>query len=214
CDYETAAAAFAEGADHVTHLYNAMTPYSHRAPGLFGAAADLCGAATGLSGAAADFYGAVTDLSGSVNHVSGSKRVYMELICDGIHLHPAAVRTAFRLFGEKQMILVSDTMRAAGMPDGAYTLGGLPVYVKGHEAALSDGTLAGSVTNLMDCMREAVRMGISLETAVRCASYQPALSIGVEDRCGVLAEGRAADLVWLGREKLDVKAVFIDGVTN
>lgn len=91
----------------------------------------------------------------------------VELICDGVHIHPSVVRAVFKMFGSKRVILISDTMRAAGMPDGDYTLGGQAVQVKGNRATLSDGTLAGSVTDLMKCMKTAVSFGIPLADAVR-----------------------------------------------
>lgn len=79
------------------------------------------------------------------------------------------------MLGDDRIVLISDSMRATGMPDGVYTLGGLDVQVKGNRATLvSDGALAGSVTNLMDCMRTAVKkMDISLESAVKCATINP-----------------------------------------
>ena len=179
-DYDTAYEAFGLGADHVTHCFNAMPGFTHRAPGVIGAAAD-------------------------------TSHVMPELICDGVHIHPSAVRGAFSMFGGERMILISDSMRAAGMPDGAYTLGGLNVEVKGNRATLADGTLAGSVTNLMDCMRTAVAMGIPLETAVRCATYNPAKSIGVEALYGRIAAGAYGDCVLLSRNNLSVQNVILGG---
>ena len=116
------------------------------------------------------------------------------------------------MLGADRMILISDSMRATGMPDGRYTLGGLDVDVKGNRAVLvSDGALAGSATNLMDCMRTAVKkMGIPLETAVACASINPAKSLGVEAERGSLAEGKKADIVLLD-EELELKSVIKDG---
>lgn len=150
-DYDTAMAAFNAGADHAVHLYNAMPAFTHRAPGVIGAVYD-------------------------------SKHVMAEIICDGVHIHPAAVRATFEMMGEDRMILISDSMRAAGMPDGSYTLGGLDVNVVGNRATLaSDGAIAGSVTNLMDCMKTAVKtMNIPLETAVACATINPAKSLGID----------------------------------
>ena len=95
----------------------------------------------------------------------------------------------FSLFGAERMILISDSMMATGMEDGAYSLGGLPVTVRGNLATLEDGTIAGSATNLMDCMRKAVSMGIPLETAVRAATYNPARAIGAADVCGSITAG-------------------------
>lgn len=179
-DYDTAQKAFALGADHVTHFYNAMPPFSHRAPGVFGAAFD-------------------------------AKHVMPELICDGIHIDPSAVRVVFSLFGKERMILISDSMMATGMEDGTYALGGLPVTVHGNLATLEDGTIAGSATNLMDCMRTAVSMGIPLETAVRCASYNPAKAIGADDVCGSIGAGKYGDCVLLSKEDLSTRAVILGG---
>ena len=110
------------------------------------------------------------------------------------------------------MILISDSMRATGMPDGQYTLGGLAVNVVGNRATLvSDGALAGSATNLTDCMRTVVKeMGIPLETAVACATMNPARSLGVYDRYGSITEGKHANVVLLDKE-LELKLVIKDG---
>lgn len=163
-DYETALEAIKAGAHHVTHLYNAMPPFSHRNPGVVGAAADDAG-------------------------------TMAELICDGVHVHPAMVRSAFKLFGDDRIILISDSMRAAGMEDGAYTLGGQNVEVKGNLAVLADGTIAGSVTNLYDCMAAAVSMGIPKESAIRAATYNPAKAIGIDGEYGSLEAGKKADIL-------------------
>ncbi|MCI8925459.1 MAG: N-acetylglucosamine-6-phosphate deacetylase [Lachnospiraceae bacterium] len=180
-DYETAVKAFEKGASHVTHLYNAMNPYTHRAPGLIGAAAD-------------------------------KEKVEVELICDGVHIHPAAVRTTFKIFGDDRIILISDSMRATGLDDGDYTLGGQYVKVTGNLAALKDGTIAGSVTNLMDCMRTAVlKMGIPLESAVKCAAVNPAKSVGIYDKHGSISVGKKADVVLLSQEGLEVRNIIMDG---
>lgn len=148
---------------------------------------------------------------GVIGAAIDSAHVMPELICDGVHVHPSAVRALFALFGAERMILISDSMRATGMENGAYTLGGLDVDVKGNRATLADGTLAGSVTNLMDCMRMAVSMGIPLETAVRCATYNPAKSIGVEALYGRIAPGAYGDCVLLSRADLSVKKVILGG---
>ena len=180
-DYDTAMAAFAAGANHAVHLYNAMPAFTHRAPGVIGAVAD-------------------------------SKHVMAEIICDNVHIHPAVVRATFAMMGADRMILISDSMRATGMPDGTYTLGGLDVNVNGNRATLVDGgALAGSVTNLMDCMRTVVKvMDIPLETAVACATANPARSLGVYDTYGSISEGKKADIVLLD-EDLALKMVIKDG---
>lgn len=180
-DYDTAKAAFDAGANHAVHLYNAMPAFTHREPGVVGA-------------------------------VSDSRHVTAEIICDGVHIHPSTVRATFKMMGENRMILISDSMRATGMPEGQYTLGGLDVNVVGNRATLvSDGALAGSVTNLMDCMRTVVKkMGIPLETAVACATMNPAKSLGEYDRYGSISKGKKANVVLLD-EELDLQMVVKDG---
>ena len=180
-DYAHAKAAFDAGANHVVHLFNAMPAFTHREPGVVGA-------------------------------VSDSAHVMAEIICDGVHIHPSMVRAAFKMLGADRMILISDSMRATGMPDGQYTLGGLDVKVVGNHATLvSDGALAGSVTNLADCMRTVVKkMEIPLETAVACATINPAKSLGIEDTYGSIAPGKKANIVLLD-ENLELKMVIKDG---
>ena len=132
----------------------------------------------------------------------------VELICDGVHIHPAVVRTTFRIFGDDRIILISDSMRAAGLADGQYDLGGQTVVVKGNLAVLEDGTLAGSVTNLMDCVRTVVRdMGIPLASAVKCTAVNPAKAIGIYGDYGSLTPGKYGNIVLLNKD-LSLKAVF------
>ncbi|NTV77696.1 MAG: N-acetylglucosamine-6-phosphate deacetylase [Clostridiales bacterium] len=180
-DYETARRAFLEGASHVTHLYNAMPTLNHRNPGVIGAAIDT------------------PDCS-------------VELICDGIHIHPSVIRATFGMFGDDKIVLVSDSMRAAGMPDGEYTLGGLNVLVTGKKATLvSDGNLAGSVTNLMDALTYLVsEVGIPLTSAVKCAAVNSAKAIGIYDQYGSISPGKIANLVLMDTS-LKVKAVILKG---
>ena len=137
---------------------------------------------------------------------------FAELICDGVHIHPSVVRATFQLFGKERMVLVSDTMRAAGMPDGDYTLGGQAVIVKGPLCTLEDGkTIAGSATNLMNCMRTAVSFGIPLADAVRACTFNPARSIGIEDRVGTLDAGKEASLVLLEQRDLSIRRILFKG---
>jgi N-acetylglucosamine-6-phosphate deacetylase len=135
-----------------------------------------------------------------------------ELICDGIHIHPAVVSHTLNMREKTRVIFISDSMRAAGMPDGQYTLGGLDVKVQGKKATLvSDGAIAGSVTPLPDCVRTAVQeMEVPLETAIACATINPARSLGIDDLYGSIAPGKKADLV-LWKEDLSLQAVIKDG---
>ena len=138
--------------------------------------------------------------------------VMPELICDGIHIHPCMVRNTFRLFGAHRMILISDSMRAVGMKDGKYTLGGQNVTVSGPLATLADGTIAGSATNLYDCMRKAVEMGVPKEQAIRAATINPAVSIGVRDEIGSLEAGKYANIV-IADTVLNRRQVILKGVS-
>ncbi len=140
-----------------------------------------------------------------------SKKCHAELICDGVHIHPSVIRATFAMFGAERMILISDSMRATGLEDGEYTLGGQAVTVRGSLATLHDGTIAGSATNLMDCMRFTVRQaGIPLEEAIMCATANPAKEIGIYDEAGSISAGKRADFVLLN-DDLDIVSVYIDG---
>lgn len=135
---------------------------------------------------------------------------FAEIITDGIHVHPAAIRIAHTLFG-KRLILISDSLRCAGMPDGDYELGGQPITMKDGKATLKGtDTIAGSSIHLMEGMRRTVSFGISLEDAVYAATEAPARAIKVFDKVGSIAPGKAADLVVLDKE-LNVLKVIIDG---
>lgn len=148
---------------------------------------------------------------GVIGAARDTEKCHAEIICDGVHIHPAVVRATFEMFGAERMILISDSMRATGLTDGQYTLGGQDVFVKGPKATLADGTIAGSATNLMDCMKVAVKeMGIPLEDAIACATMNPAREIGIYDTCGSIAEGKYADLVLLDKN-LNVRAVYVGG---
>ncbi len=138
--------------------------------------------------------------------------VTAEIIADGVHIHPAMVRLAFQLFGDDRMILISDTLRAAGLEDGTYDLGGQDVTVRGPVATIDNGALAGSVSDLMRCLTVAVRdMGIPLASAVKAASANPARALGLDAERGAIEPGKVADAVLLDKETLDVRAVVLRG---
>ena len=174
--------AFDCGARHVTHLFNAMTPMSHREAGVVGTALD-------------------------------DGRVTCELICDLQHICPTVLRNAFAVLGEDRAVAVSDSMRAAGLGEGEFDLGGQTVYVRNGKkyAELADGTLAASVTNLHEEFRNLLDIGIDFKTALKACTINPARAIGEEERIGSIAVGKAADLIFLD-EKLDIKEVYIDGI--
>lgn len=177
-DYDAAKMAFAAGARHLTHLFNAMPSIHHRNPGVIGAAAER-------------------------------EDVVAELICDGLHVHPSAVRMAFRLFPGR-VCLISDALRCVGMPDGEYELGGQPVFLKDNIARLADGTIAGSASNLYTCMLNAISFGIPEDTAITAATLTPARELGCDDRLGSIEVGKLADFVVCG-EDLTRREVYIGG---
>ena len=147
---------------------------------------------------------------GVIPAAAENERVSAELISDGQHVHPASVRFAFRVFGAERMVLISDSLRCCGMPDGEYELGGQQVFLKDGIARLADGTIAGSATNLYECMRRAVSFGIPREDAIRAASYNPARQLGCLDQVGSIAEGKIADFVVCDAE-LARKEVWLRG---
>lgn len=177
-DYNIASESFIKGASHVTHLYNGMNQFTSREPGIVGAAADR-------------------------------EDVTVELICDGIHIHPSVVRQTFKMFGKNRIVLVSDSMRACGLMDGRYMLGGQECTVKGNLATVTGtDTIAGSVTNLYDCMKIAVNtMDIPLETVVQCVTENPACVLGIFDRIGSIDKGKEAKLLAIDKN-LNLVKVF------
>ena len=180
-DFETALLAYRAGASHAVHLFNAMTGLDHRNPGVVGATVE-------------------------------SKEVYAELITDGIHVHPVMVRAAFALLGEDRVVLISDSLRSTGMPDGIYDLGGQKVKKEGKRCTLVEGgNLAGSVSNVFDCMKTAVQlMRIPFKKAILASTINPAKSLGVEKELGSISVGKRADYLILDND-LNLKAVYQSG---
>ncbi len=131
----------------------------------------------------------------------------VELICDGIHIHPSVVRWTFAGFGPERVILISDSMMAAGMDNGRYQLGGQEVTVTNGKAVLKDGTIAGSAVCLLECLRRAVSFGIPLKEALFAASRNPARSIGIYGETGSLTVGKEADIL-LATPDLEIRKVL------
>ena len=148
---------------------------------------------------------------GVIPAAAESPNVRVELICDGLHAHPAMVRFAFTVFGGERMVLVSDSGRCCGMPEGSkFELGGQDAWLVDGIARLADGTIACSATNLYDCMANAIRFGIREEDAVRSASYNPACAIGADQLVGSIESGKIADFLVCSPDYAS-KRVFLAG---
>lgn len=177
--YETAQKAFADGATHTTHLFNAMKGMSHRSPGTVGAVFD--------------------------------SKATAELICDGLHIHEAVLRTAFKMLGKNRSIIVSDAMSLAGQENQAQaTLGGQTVYLKDGKACLEDGTLAASTTNLFDELKNVISYKVDKKQAIMSATINPARVIGLDKKIGSIAVGKTADIIGVDKN-FDLKKVIING---
>ena len=132
---------------------------------------------------------------GVVGAAADTENCMVELICDGIHIHPSVVRNTFHMFGSERVVLISDSMMATGMENGTYELGGQEVTMNNRKATMANGTIAGSATNLFDCMKTAMAFGIPEADAIFAATRNPAKSIGVYDRVGSLTPGKEADIL-------------------
>ena len=178
CDFERAMEAIDAGASHFTHLFNAMTPLNHRAPGAVGAAL--------------------------------ASDTYCELIADTIHVHPGLFSLVAKAKSDK-LVLITDSMRAAGMPDGNYTLGGQAVTVKDGECRLLDGTLAGSVLRLNEALRNMARYtDLPLHEIVSMATLNPAKAVGADRDRGSIEAGKRADFAVCDND-FNVVATYING---
>ena len=180
--YDEAVHAIELGVRHITHLFNAQSGLHHRKPGVVGAAFDV-GRANG---------------------------VRAELICDGFHIHPATLRIAFREMGEDGTVIISDSMKAAGCPDGDYDLGGQPVYVRDGKALLADGTIAASTSNVYKELKNDISFGIPEKQAVKSATINPAKAIRVDDKTGSIEEGKLADILVVDKD-YNIKLVIVKG---
>lgn len=183
--YDDAVNAFDWGSRHITHLYNAQSGLTHRAPGVVGAAFDK-GSEVGARA---------------------------EMICDGFHIHPAALRIAFKAMGEDGTVIVSDSMKAAGCPDGEYDLGGQPVFVRDGKALLEDGTIAASTSNLHEELKNVISFGIPVKQAIKSVSINPAKAIRVDKEVGSIEVGKMADMVVMD-DQWNIKMVIVKGVVK
>lgn len=179
--YQEVLKAISYGANSITHCYNAMSPLHHRDIGLVGAA---------------------------LLHDD----LYTELIADGVHVSDPAMKILYKnTVGTQRLTLITDSMRAKGLSDGIYDLGGQPVYVLQNTARLRNGVLAGGVLSMLDAVKHVIEvLGISLEEAVKLASENPAKKLGVFDRKGSIEIGKDADLVILD-ENFDLQMTICRG---
>ncbi len=165
--YEQAIRAIDGGARHATHLFNAMSPLTHRTPGVPGAL--------------------LTD-----------SRATVEIIADGIHLHPALTRLVTSVRGFRDVALITDAIAPTGLPEGDHEFVGRPVTVREGAVRLASGALAGSVLTLDRAVRNIVTFtGLGWSEAICMATQGPARIAGIEQRKGRVAPGADADLVAL-----------------
>jgi N-acetylglucosamine-6-phosphate deacetylase len=151
--------------------------------------------------------------AGIVGTVLDNDNVMCELICDGGHICPAVLRNTFKILGEDRAVVVSDSMRGAGLGAGEFELGGQQVFVQedGKYAVLADGTIAASITNIHREFKNLVEFGIDFKSALKACTINPAKAIKQESNIGSIQVGKCADLVFLD-ENLDIKEVYIDGI--
>jgi len=168
-----------KGVRHATHLFNAMTPLTHRGPGVVG---------TALS----------------------SDKVSVELIADTFHVNAGLFGLVYKIKGDK-LCLITDCIRAGGMEDGDYTLGGQPVHKEGIKCLMPDGTIAGSVLTLNKAVYNLwTNAGIEVWEAVNCASLNPATALGEESEIGSLEVGKRADII-IADDKFDINTTILAG---
>lgn len=170
------------GARSFVHLYNAMSPLTHRAPGCVGA---------GLSSDA-----------------------YTELICDGFHVNPAVVRLTYRAKAADRLVLITDSITAAGLAPGIYTICGAYCDTRNGKTGLCrDGvTINGSIIDLFTGMKNFMEFtGISLEEAIPYATINPARMVCADDEVGSLEVGKNADFILLNEDRASIKRVYVKG---
>ena len=168
------------GLSHVTHTFDAMRGLHHREPGVVGAALT-------------------------------SPELTVEIIADGVHIHPIVLKILTKIKEGEKIVLITDAMRAAGLKEGTYDLGGQEVTVTKGQARLKDGTLAGSVLTMDKAVKNMVnKVGIQLPKAIQMASFNPARSIGIDDKKGSLEPGKDADIVILNKN-LEAELTIVAG---
>ena len=136
---------------------------------------------------------------------------YVELICDGVHVAPEAVKLAYRAKAKDKLVLITDSAPAAGLPEGKYRMGGADVVVRDGAVFLEDGTLTGGSISLFEAMKNLTRFaGIPLEDAIPAATANPARLLGVYSEVGSLEVGKRADFIVLGADD-SLRDVYVGG---
>ncbi|REG11843.1 N-acetylglucosamine-6-phosphate deacetylase [Pelolinea submarina] len=180
CEYELAKKALSGDFTHVTHMFNALSGFNHRAPGAVGA-------------------------------ILTSEKVTAELIADGVHIHPAAMKLLLKCLGKDRIVLITDAIKGAGLPDGIYEEFGLRICVKNGKATDEGGGLAGSVAMLNKCVKNMHELtGASVQDAICMATQNPAKVIGYDNKIGSISAGKAADLI-LFDESFNVRLTMVGG---
>ncbi|NUN08585.1 MAG: N-acetylglucosamine-6-phosphate deacetylase [Ignavibacteriaceae bacterium] len=178
--YDEIELAIDNGAAHVTHIFNAMRPFHHRNPGV---------------------------ILGSLLR----NELKIELIADTLHVHPAVMELLLKLKGANGIILITDSIRAGGMHEGEYEFADQKVFMKEQKAYLADGTLAGSTLTLNKAVKNMIQTANAKETdAFRMASLNGAKVLNIENRKGILAAGKDADLIVLN-DDYEVEMTIIKG---
>ena len=148
---------------------------------------------------------------GTAGGILYDDRIYAQIITDGIHLHPAIVKITVQAKGIEKTILITDAMRAAGLPDGAYELGGQAVSVINGAARIANGSLAGSTLTLDQAIRNTMKFtGLDFQTVIQMATIVPARAMGIDDRKGKIAVGADADLAFFNKDH-SVAAAMVGG---
>lgn len=137
---------------------------------------------------------------------------YVELICDGFHLHAAVVKLAYLSKCRERILLITDSMEATGCADGTYSIGHLPVTVKDGKAINHEGTIAGSTLNLFDGVKNMAEFcGLSLEDVIPFATLNPAKMVGIDNEIGTLEIGKCADFIILDTDKKSIIKTYVNG---
>ena len=148
---------------------------------------------------------------GVVGAALSSPKLIVEMIADGIHLHPMVLKMLTQIKESEKLVLITDAMRATGFKEGTYDLGGQEVIVTQGQAKLKNGTLAGSVLTMDKAVKNLVtKVGISLLNAVQMASYNPAKCLGIDDKKGSLELYKDADIVILNKN-LETELTMVAG---